>query len=160
MLYSIEFKQAVVQKLLNRGIRTGSEISEETGINLTTIYEWRKKFANVSDMKKTSPQNRTVSEKLKALTEYEALALDKRGEYLRSNGLHEENLVEWRTHAEEAFSPVRITTKERKEKIAADKKIKSLEKELARKEKALAEAAALIILKKKADLIWGEGEDE
>ena len=42
----------------------------------------------------------------------------------------------------------------------ADKKIKALEKELIRKEKALAETAALLVLRKKAQAIWEESEDE
>jgi len=39
-------------------------------------------------------------------------------------------------------------------------KNKKLESELRRKDKALAEASALLILKKKANLIWGESEDD
>jgi len=41
-----------------------------------------------------------------------------------------------------------------------DKRIKELERELRRKDKALAETAALLVLKKKAQAIWGEHEDE
>ena len=41
------------------------------------------------------------------------------------------------------------------------KRIRELEKELRRKEKALAETAALLVLKKKANAIWGDrGDDE
>ena len=39
------------------------------------------------------------------------------------------------------------------------KRIKALERDLRRKEKALAEAAALLVLRKKAEAIWGDGED-
>ena len=46
------------------------------------------------------------------------------------------------------------------ENPTALQRIKSLEKELRRKDAALAEAAALLILRKKADAIWGEEEDE
>ena len=49
------------------------------------------------------PQNRTVQEILKALTEYDALPDEKRGEYLRKNGLHVEHLNEWLKQIEEAF---------------------------------------------------------
>ena len=41
-----------------------------------------------------------------------------------------------------------------------DKRIKELERELRRKDKALAETAALLVLKKKAQAIWGDREDE
>ena len=44
---------------------------------------------------------------------------------------------------------------------AKTKEVKQLEKELTRKEKALAEAAALLVLRKKMNAIWGtENEDE
>ena len=51
--------------------------------------------------------------------------------------------------------------KEAKEKEQEyKKKTRNLEKDLRRKEKALAETAALLVLKKKVQEIWGEPEDE
>ncbi|VVS91726.1 hypothetical protein DBB_48450 [Desulfoluna spongiiphila] len=40
------------------------------------------------------------------------------------------------------------------------KRLKKVEKELLRKDKALAETAALLVLRKKANAIWGDSEDE
>jgi transposase len=40
------------------------------------------------------------------------------------------------------------------------KRAKQLEKELQKKEKALAEAATLLLLRKKAQAIWGDDEEE
>jgi len=42
---------------------------------------------------------------------------------------------------------------------ASNQKLKELERELMRKEKALAEAAALLVLKKKVQNLWGEDGD-
>jgi hypothetical protein len=53
-----------------------------------------------------------------------------------------------------------LTAANRSEWAADKKKIKELERDLSRKDKALAETTALLVLKKKADLIWGRGEDE
>jgi transposase-like protein len=82
------------------------------------------------------------------------------GEFLRREGLHEETLVAWRKAAEEAAlealqpsGPVRARSGDRK-------RIKQLERELQRKDKALAEAAALLILKKKVQAIWGDEDDD
>ncbi len=161
MRYSEEFKQTAVQKLLSRGNRTVGEIIEELGIASPTIYQWRNDLAKVPGMKKnSSPQDRPANEKLKVLIEYEALPLDKRGEYLRKNGLHEENLADWRSQIENAFQPIKKSSNERKELGVEKEKVKKLEKELLRKDKALAEVSALLILKKKADLLWGSEEDE
>lgn len=161
MRHSEEFKKAAVEKLLTRGHRSVSEIAAETGVHVPTLYDWRNKFAKTAGMKKTAkPQSRSGIEKFKAITEYNALPLEKRGEYLRSNGLHEENLAEWQKQIEEALSSKKKTIQESQELFAEQKKVKQLEKELHRKDRALAEASALLILKKKADLIWGSEEDE
>jgi len=161
MKHSVEFKKSAVQKYLNRGNRSVIEILDEIGIASPTIYQWRDQFANIQDMKKSSkPQNRSVQEKIKALIEYDALPEEKRGEYLRKNGLYEENLTEWKKQLEEAFSPSKKRSQDRSELVAEQKKNKQLEREIRRKDKALAEVSALLILKKKADLIWGSEEDE
>jgi len=158
--YSVEFKKAAVEKLLSRGHRTINEITSEVGISSPTLYQWRDELANVGGMKKSfKPQSRSVQEKFKALAEYDLLPAEKRGEYLRKNGLHEENLNEWRKHIEDALSP-KSSSKDRQDLIAEQKKNKQLEKEIRRKDKALAEVSALLVLKKKADLIWGSEEDE
>ena len=161
MKYSAVFKESAVQKFLGRGRRPGKEVAQEIGVPPQTLYQWRNELGRIGTMKKTTPpQSRPVSEKLKAIAEYYALPEDQRGEYLRKHGLHKENLEQWQKQVEEAFSPVKRSSGERAELVAEQKKIKILERELRRKDKALAEASALLILKKKADLIWGTGEDE
>jgi len=161
MRHSLEFKEAAVQKYLGRGNRTVGQVTEELGINIQTIYYWRNQLAKVGGMnKKSTPHSRSSSEKLKLLTEYDALDAEKQGEYLRKNGLHLEHLNAWRKQIEEALSPVKKSFLERNELIAEKKKVEKLQKELRRKDSALAEASALLILKKKADLIWGSGDDE
>ncbi len=59
MKYSEEFKKTAVEKLLTTVNRTVSEIAEETGIHIPTLYDWRKKFARTESVKKVSkPQSR------------------------------------------------------------------------------------------------------
>lgn len=160
--YSIDFRKSAVEKLLKRGHRTVDEICTELGISSPTIYEWRSSFANVGVMKNksTSPNNRTPEEKFKTLMEYDALPEDKRGEFLRKKGLFSETLTEWKKQILEALAPSRKSAQEKSELVAEQKKTKELERQLRRKDKALAEASALLILKKKADLIWGTEEEE
>jgi hypothetical protein len=109
--------------------------------------------------KATKPKDRPAKEKLKTLMEYDTLTFEMRGEYLRKNGLHEEHINSWRKQIEDALSSP-SQKRDRSKLIAEQKKIKKLEQELRRKEKALAEASALLILKKKADLIWGVMEED
>jgi hypothetical protein len=76
--------------------------------------------------------------------------------YCRSKGLYIEQIAQWRAHCEASFNPKRMSAAER----ASAKRIQLLERELLRKDRALAEAAALIILRKKAEAIWGLGEEQ
>jgi transposase len=82
-------------------------------------------------------------------------------EYCRLKGLFVEQIAVWRDACQEANAQLGAQSREELAQSKGDRKrIKELEKELRRKEKALAEAAALIILRKKAQAIWGDGEDD
>ncbi len=81
-------------------------------------------------------------------------------EYCRKKGLYPDEVKAWRTQAERALAGGVVSAKELREAKAAEKKrIQELERELRRKDKALAETAAPLTLRKKADAIWGEGKD-
>ena len=82
-------------------------------------------------------------------------------EYCRGKGLFVEQIAAWRNACQEANAHPADRTRDQREQSKSDRKrIKQLEKELLRKEKALAEAAALIILRKKAQAIWGDPEED
>jgi hypothetical protein len=84
-----------------------------------------------------------------------------RAEYCRKRGLYPEQLAAWRRACEQAND---WAEQRNQEHAKADRdqrrKMRDLERELQRKEKALAETAALLTLSKKARAIWGDGEDE
>jgi transposase len=94
--------------------------------------------------------------------EFEGLAEGQQGEYLRRKGLQSEHVAAWKKSMEVGLGGggSGLSASSRSEWAADKKKIKELEKELRRKDRALAETTALLVLKKKADLIWGGGEDE
>ena len=79
------------------------------------------------------------------------------GEYWRKRGLYPEQLRAWRTSCEQANADKTVIQRPG-DRRADKRRIQALERELQRKEKALAEAAALLVLRKKAQAIWGEGE--
>jgi len=79
--------------------------------------------------------------------------------YCREQGIHSFQLKQWQNEL-----MTNDTTKKQSDNLLKELKIlrnenKHLKKDLQRKDKALAETSALLILKKKADLIWGEHED-
>ncbi len=84
------------------------------------------------------------------------------GAFLRRKGVLEAQLDEWRKQfTEAAVASMRPPTRGDREAAAAEsKKIRQLERELLRKDKALAETAALLVLKKKAQAIWGDEDDD
>ena len=97
-------------------------------------------------MKQRRPDDWTVEEKVDAILGYEKLSEEQRGVFLREKGLHEAHVVRWKAELIAAMKqrPFAGGTKNPQQK-----RIAALEKELRRKESALAEAAALLVLKKK-----------
>jgi hypothetical protein len=81
------------------------------------------------------------------------------GEYLRRKGLHEAQLEQWRRRATEGATEALQSKRLRKKASVEANRVRALERELRRKEKALAETAALLVLKKKAAAIWGDEDD-
>lgn len=153
--YSKEFKEAIAAKILNRGNRTVDEVCESEGIGKSTARNWLK-GVTLSGMSKPS-KKWTPEAKLKAITDTHAMSGEELGEYLRREGLHSQDLKSWRDEILKGLAPAQKVPK----KDERDEKIRVLERDLRRKDKALAEASALLILQKKIDLIWGnKGEDE
>lgn len=104
---------------------------------------------------KKKPANWPADEKYQMVLQYEALADEQeKGRFLREHGLYSIDIERWREEMLEALNH-KTSSKDPK-----NQRIKKLERELDRKEKALAETAALLALKKKADAIWGEQEEE
>jgi transposase-like protein len=101
------------------------------------------------------PEDWSPEDKLKAVLDAAALSDEQLGAFLRRKGIHETHLQQWRLQMLDGLGK---TPADRKPKRSATdaKRIRSLEKELKRKEKALAETAAILVLKKKAQEIWGD----
>lgn len=97
----------------------------------------------------------TSEAKFKAVLDTASLVDTELGHYLRKEGLYSNQLVDWRAQFVENFEPkVKLKRDER------DDKIRVLEREILRKDKALAEASALLILQKKVSLIWGNSDED
>jgi len=113
-------------------------------------------MTKVSDSKR--PNNWSAEDKLKVVTEATALDDKQLGEFLRKKGLHQTHLEQWRLQMLDGLQSGFSKKKAKKMKVDANR-IRSLEKELNRKDKALAETAALLVLKKKVQEIWGDEDD-
>ena len=158
--YSAEFKEQVVRKLMPPHNQTVAAVSRETGISEASLYNWKKQFRAkgfIVPKKSTQADEWDAKAKLTAVIQTAAMNESERSEYCRERGLYPEQIDAWR----EAFENADTEAPASKAELAAErKKSRALEKELRRKEKALAEAAALLTLSKKWQAIWGTNEDD
>ena len=155
MKYTLNFKEEVVKKALNGTGRTILELCKEYGISDASIYRWIRDFkrGDIKEVKIKGPDSWSPKLKLEALLEASKLGDENLGEWLRKKGIHSDHLEKWKMEFESAEKP------KRKEVSELKKKNKELERELRRKDKALAETAALLVLKKKANALFGDEED-
>jgi hypothetical protein len=143
-----------------------SRLAGEEGISRATLAKWRPEARAKGKLLPDSDaaaEGWTSRDKLAAVIETASLNEAELGEYCRRRGIYSEQLEVWRAACERANDWEEVTANRISRETKDDRKrIQQLERELARKEKALAEAAALMILRKKAEAIWGrkEGEDE
>ena len=148
--YSLERRDAVLKKFLPPHNLTVQQVSEQEGIAVSTLYTWRKNarqkgVAMPSQNNKWSPQD-----KLNIIVETAPLN-DELGQYCREKGLYPEQIEQWKEQAISGFE-------KKMPKLAPSKEIRKLEREIRRKDKALAETAALLVLQKKWQTLWGDEE--
>lgn len=150
--FSPEFKQAIVKKLLSRGELTVEQFCQQNGLVLSTVTRWQSDCANVSRMNHKKNKSKLSSENiLKIISETYSLSDEDLGLYLRKHGLHTAQITEWRTSFLSSVNQPKIFINKKDER---DLKINDLEKNLRKKDAALAEVSALLILQKKANLLW------
>ncbi len=158
--YSEELKASLIAKMLPPNNARVADLARETGIPKDTLYTWRR-HAHKGDTPtpETSSDGLSSEEKFNVVLETANLTAVELGEYGRRKGWFPEQLSAWRETCRQAHAPLAAQT-EREVLRSQAKEIKRLEAELQRKEKALAEAAALLVLQKKVRLRWAEPEDE
>jgi len=157
--YSSRIQKAVLRKVLPPQGMPVRDVALEFGISEQTINGWLKLVKEGklnAEAEDEGPRYKAASEKLALLLESKMVAPERRGEWLREKGLHSEHLTLWEQELRELMDDKVTNGKE--ELQALKKKNRQLEKELERKNLALAELAALMTLKKKVAEIWGENE--
>lgn len=168
MIYPEIFKEKMIRRMTGPDAISASALSRETNVAQSTLSKWLSNasykpddtgvLAMNSDKKSKRPQDWTAGEKLNAVLDSARLDEESLGSFLRENGLHETHLEQWRMQMLEGLSAKQDRHLKKKSSTDA-KKVKFLERELKRKDAALAETAALLVLKKKVQQIWGV-EDE
>ena len=167
--YSETVRARMVARLLGPRAVSASALSKESGISQATLSRWLSAAATIEpvaskrkrqrggqpapgDQSAAPTARRTGADKLALVARAEGLEGEELGAFLRREGVHLAELEQWRKLAREALSGTK--------RLAPSKELRRVKAELARKEKALAETAALIVLKKKVEAIWGDGDDD
>lgn len=160
-MYTEEQREAMVSKLLPPSNMSITELSAQSGIPQTTLYGWKTRALKKDNSKNEKvSKNTTSSGKFHIVMETFTLSEYDLAKYCRKNGLYVDEVKKWRSDIESSLDREPNAVKEIKEELFEEKrKNKHLEKELNRKEKALAEAAALLVLQKKFQAFMEEKED-
>jgi transposase-like protein len=160
--YSDERKEAVLRKMLPPHNRPLDELAAEEGISEATLYNWRRaarEQGRLLPAGATGPEGWSAADKFAAVVETAALNEAELGEYCRKRGLYPEQIQAWRNACEQANDWAGERGRQRQgEHSELRRQVRDLQRDLKHKEKALAETAALLVLRKKAAAIWG-GED-
>jgi transposase-like protein len=154
--YSNAVKADVKRRMSPPQRQSVARISEELGIHVVTLYNWRKTWrlqGEVVPASEKEPEGWSAADKFTVVLETAGLNDTELGAYCRERGLFPEQVSRWRQAATDANAAPLLTMAEQKElerfRAQDQREIKALKKELQRKEKALAEAAALLVLRKK-----------
>lgn len=158
----------MVQRLSAPNAITATDLSKEVGVSQSQLSRWLRGARTLPSMKKDERSDRVVpgggrpaAEKIRIVMAAAALPPSELGAFLRREGVHEAELEQWRAAVVEAGRAALEGGAGRAPSRSGEgKRIKELERELRRKDKALAEAAALLVLQKKVRELWGDGEDD
>ena len=166
--YSKERKEAIINKMLPPSSMSVPDLAKQEHIPYGTLYTWKQLY--IDKLQKTqesktesahvSTKRWTAEQKLATIIETSTLSEQEHHEYCRKHGLYSADIESWKAviikRTEQNVAQVK-TDKNELKKLRSENN--SLKKELHRKEKALAETAALLVLRKKLDALWEENED-
>lgn len=155
-----ERKEAILAKLAGPDRKPIAQLAAEEGVSAATLYHWRTEArlrGHLLPAHDDSPDGWSSQDKFNAVLATATLSEDQIGQYCRQHGLYPEQLARWReacarANDYEASQSAHLERLQREDRA----RIRQMEKDLRRKEKALAETAALLVLRKKAGAIWGE----
>ena len=170
--YADAIKASVLSKALAPNAPSVIELAKESNIPKATIYSWlfdMKNKKNKEERVQQRPKDQSPASKLQAVMDTLGKTEQEQSAYCRTQGIYYNHIETWKQQILESLGAATSTTDKgsnakEKENKAAEQRIqdemKQLKSDLNRKDKALAELTALLILKKKADLLWGDSEDD
>jgi transposase len=155
--YGKAFKDRAVARLLPPESAPVQTVSQALGVSETTLERWRADALSEPGRE----QVWTASARLQAVIATAAMDEAQRSAWCREHGVYATQLLQWKDDATAALGESRDERGSSPQSMREDRKrIKELEREIRRKDRALAEAAALLVLSKKMEAIFQRAEDE
>ena len=154
--YGQAFKNKAVARLLAPESASLEVVSREMGIAVGTLERWRE------DAQSRPARGRawTAGARFEAVITTAALNEAGKSAWCREHGVFPAELDKWRASCTAALAEPEEARASPQATRASAKRIKELERDLLRKDRALAETAALLVLSKKVAAIFNKGEDE
>ena len=131
-------------------------VARELSISVTTLERWRSQALSMPARERAW----TAAARFEAVLVTAALDEAGKSAWCREHGVYPQELEQWRESATQALAEPEEARASRRETKADRRRIKELERELRRKDKALAETAALLVLSKKLEAIFQRDKDE
>lgn len=164
--YDTAVRDQVRQRMSPPNRESVAEIARSTGITTQTLYNWRIQWQKQGQLVPATtkpPEQWGASDKLAAVIQAAGLSGPDLGAFCRERGLYPKQLARWRQAAEDANGPSAPSMADQRELQRKNqeqaREIRRLERDLQKKEKALAEAAALLLIAKKRDALWPQVEE-
>jgi transposase-like protein len=164
--YDTAVRDAIRKRMSPPNRESVAAIARTTGIAVRTLYGWRHRWQQEGQLVPASnqpPEQWSAADKLSAVIQATGLSGTQLGAFCRERGLYPKQLARWRQAAEDANGPNIPSMADQRELQRKNqeqaREIRRLERDLQKKEKALAEAAALLLIAKKRDALWPQAEE-
>jgi transposase-like protein len=164
--YDAALREAVRIRMSPPNRERVAEIARDTGITAQTIYNWRSQWQKQGQLVPASPkppEKWSAADKLAAVIQAAGLSGSDLGSFCRERGLYPKQVARWRQAAEDANGPSAPSIADQRELQRKIQELirrnRQLERELQKKEKALTEAATLLMLSKKFNQIFQPDEE-
>jgi len=150
------FKNRAVARLLPPESADVDTVAREAGVLVKTLERWREEVQS----RPARGRAWTAGARLDAVITTAALDEVGKNAWCREHGVYPSELEQWRLSATTALAEPKAARASPQDTRQDKKRIKELERELLRKDRALAETAALLVLSKKVAAIFDKGEAE
>lgn len=139
-----------------------AEVLRRTGVSVPTLYDWRRQQreqGRAMPADGNNPENWPSQDKFAVVVETLPMNETELAEYARQKGLYVEQILQWRQVCMQANDDTATRKSGAVTKAMERRRVRKLEQELCRKDKALAEAAALLVLSRKLEALYPKGTD-